>query len=247
MSDYPRILTAGDSALVVEFGNTIDPAVNRRVYDLAAAVEAAGISGVSELVPTYRSLLVGYDCLQTSYDETRSALEDLLSERSTQPAHDDTPAGTLFEIPVAYGGASGPDLERVAEHAGMSTDDVVEIHSAVAYRVYMLGFLPGFPYLGGMDGRIACPRLETPRLRVPAGSVGIAESQTGVYPMESPGGWQLIGRTPAPLFDPDSNPPAALAPGSFVRFVSKSATEIAEIESAVATGTYRVPSSEYRA
>ncbi len=247
MSDYPRILTAGDSALVVEFGDAIDPAVNRRVYDLAAAIEAAGVNGVSELVPTYRSLLVGYDCLETSFDETRSALEDLLSERSRQPAGDDTPSGTLFEIPVAYGGESGPDLGRVAEHAGMSTDEVVEIHSSVAYRVYMLGFLPGFPYLGGMDQRIACPRLETPRLRVPAGSVGSAESQTGVYPMDSPGGWQLIGRTPAPLFDPESEPPAALSPGSFVRFISKSATEIAEIESAVAGGTYRLPSSEYRA
>ena len=246
MSDYPRILTAGDSALVVEFGDAIDHAVNGRVYDLAAAVEAAGIHGVAELVPTYRSLLVGYDCLATTYDEARSALETLLAIHPEEPSGGDTSGATLFEIPVAYGGEDGPDLARVAEHAGLSEDDVVEIHSAAIYRVYMLGFLPGFPYLGGMDERIACPRLETPRLRVPAGSVGIAESQTGVYPVDSPGGWQLIGRTPAPLFDPASEPPAALAPGSFVRFVPTAPDEIGQIEASVAGGTYRLPSSEYR-
>lgn len=242
MSDQPRILTAGDAGLVVEFGSVIDPDVNRRAYEFAAALEAADLDGITELVPTYRSVLVHYDNLAVGHDELRAALEAILRQGTAPSANDQPRAPSLFEIPVAYGGEDGPDLQAVAGHAGLSPDEVVAIHSGRDYRVYMLGFLPGFPYLGGMDERIACPRLKTPRLRVPAGSVGIAESQTGVYPMDSPGGWQLIGRTPAPLFEPAAQPPVAIVPGSFVRFVPTEPAKIAAIEKEIEEGSYRLPS-----
>jgi KipI family sensor histidine kinase inhibitor len=150
----------------------------------------------------------------------------------------------VFELPVAYWGEHGPDLATVAQHNGISEDEVIRIHSSTAYRVYMLGFSPGFPYLGGMDSRIACPRLKTPRTRVPAGSVGIAESQTGVYPNASPGGWQLIGRTPVRLFDPAQAPPSVLQPGHFVRFAAVPPDQFAAIEAQVAKGEYVIKSSE---
>ena len=162
-----------------------------------------------------------------------------------------TGTASLYRVPVAYGGDDGPDLERVAEHAGMDAGQVVEIHSGGVHQVYMLGFLPGFPYLGGMDQSIACPRLETPRIRVPAGSVGIAESQTGVYPADSPGGWNLIGRTPVPLFDVSGTSrksrksPAAIEPGGFVQFVSTDPEEMAEIQAEISGGRYAIPVVEH--
>lgn len=215
--EYPRIVPAGDSAVLVEFGSGIDPDVNTRVYTLAGQIEAKNSPAVVELVPTYRSLLVQYDPLVSRYSEMVTFLSDLVagavdsSRRSAKP--------DVIELPVVYGGEDGPDLEAVAEHAGLSTHEVIEIHSGTGYRVYMIGFAPGFPYLGGLDERIACPRLKTPRIEVPAGSVGIAESQTGVYPNASPGGWQLIGRTAVKLFDPLKASPSLITPGSEVRFV----------------------------
>ncbi len=245
MSDQPRILVSGDSGIVIEFGDAIDPEVNRRVYQFAAAVEAANLEGIIELVPTYRSVLVHYDSVATGFDDLRRELLALMDNAAAASPLGEPRTSTLFEIPVSYGGEDGPDLATVAGHAGLSPDEVVKLHTGTDYRVYMLGFLPGFPYLGGMDPQIACPRLETPRLKVPAGSVGIAESQTGVYPMDSPGGWQLIGRTPVPLFDPDSDPPVAILPGSIVRFVATERSEIAAIEAAISAGTYRLPSREH--
>ncbi|MEX0763423.1 MAG: 5-oxoprolinase subunit PxpB [Dehalococcoidia bacterium] len=236
---WPRLLPAGDEAVVVEFGDAIDVSINERVYEFAETVQHAALNGVRELVPTYRSLLVQYDLEVVGYDDLVAELGRLASagaDHGTLPGR----SAEVFELPVGYGGENGPDLETVAQHAGMSPDDVVSIHSSVAYRVFMLGFAPGFPYLGGMDARIACPRLKTPRTRVPAGSVGIAESQTGVYPNDSPGGWQIIGRTPVPLFDPGADPPVVIQPGSHVRFVSVSGGELAEIETQVAQGNYQV-------
>ena len=221
---YPRIMPVGDSAVLIEFGPGIDPKVNDAVYILAQMM--AGM--IYEVVPTYRSLLAGYDPLKTSYDQ----LHGFLAKFGPKALELERNPGTVrtIEIPVVYGGEEGPDLGTVADHAGISGQEVVDIHSSVSYRVYMLGFAPGFPYLGGLDERIACPRLETPRLRVAAGSVGIAETQTGVYPNESPGGWQIIGRTAVKLFDPvsplsppppmsETGSPALITPGSEVRFV----------------------------
>ena len=244
MTAYPRILTAGDSGLVVEFGAEIDPAVNRSVYGFTAAFEEVAVTGVTELVPTYRSVLIHFDPLQLPPQRLQTEVDSVLAQLG------DTIAGTvrsapLYRIPVAYGGEDGPDLERVAEHAGMDADRLIEIHSGGAYQVYMLGFLPGFPYLGGMDQSIACPRLETPRVKVPAGSVGIAESQTGVYPADSPGGWNLIGKTPVPLFDPAKDPPAAIEPGSFVQFVPTGPDEIGTIRAEISAGGYTIPVAEH--
>ncbi|RPJ58957.1 MAG: 5-oxoprolinase subunit PxpB, partial [Acidobacteria bacterium] len=194
----PRILPAGDSGLVIEYGDRIDPAVNRRVRELFLALDQAAVPGVVDLVPTYRSLLVCYDPLAVSLGALSERVLDLDARRgelALAPPH-------VIDIPTVYGGEFGPDLGFVAQHNGLTEREVVEIHASADYLVYMMGFSPGFPYLGGMSERIAAPRLKTPRTAIPAGSVGIAQQQTGIYPVESPGGWQLIGRTPVRLFDP---------------------------------------------
>ena len=214
MYDSPRFLPAGDKTLVVELGDTIDPEINRRVHILTRAVERAAVPGVFDLVPTYRSLLVYYDPLTVSPSELQTRIveaEQSLDERAARKAR-------VVHVPTLYGGDYGPDIEFVAQNAGLSNEAVVDIHSSTDYLVYMMGFTPGFPYLGGMAEKLTTPRLETPRIEIPAGSVGIAENQTGVYPVASPGGWQLIGRTPLSLFDPLNDQPSLLDAGDYVRF-----------------------------
>lgn len=240
----PRILICGEDALVVEFGDAVDPAINDRVYALAESVEAAGHASVVELVPTYRSLLVQYDVELSTVDDMTSFLDGLVGRMGPVKDNDDNGPRRIYELPVKYGGEQGEDLDDVAEHAGVTADEVIAIHSGTDYRVFMLGFAPGFPYLGGMDERIATPRLASPRVRVPAGSVGIAESQTGVYPMASPGGWRLIGNTPVSLFDPASDPPVPFLPGSFIRFVPVTSEEAERVARQVADGTYDVHVTE---
>ncbi len=225
MQESPALLPCGDQALIVEFGDAIDAAVNRRVHDLAHAIESAGVAGVYDLVPTYRSLLVYYNPVRTGWRELEDSLRSLLSDTGDRVTS--TPRVVL--LPTLYGGEYGPDLEFVSENAGLSSDEVIELHSGTDYLVYMMGFSPGFPYLGGLDERLATPRLESPRLEIPAGSVGIAESQTGVYPVASPGGWQLIGRTPLRLFDETAEQPAVLQAGDYIRFVPLE-TEAAYVE-----------------
>ena len=215
------------------------------MYALARTIEAADNPSVVELVPTYRSLLIQYDAELSTVDEMTAFVNDRLATKSRSAGRQtngpsDPGPRRIFELPVSYGGEDGQDLDDVASHAGLTAAEVVAIHSGTDYRVYMLGFAPGFPYLGGMDERIAVPRLTTPRLRVPAGSVGIAESQTGVYPLASPGGWRLIGRTPVSLFDPNADPPVPFIPGSFIRFVPVSSEVAASVAEEVAAGTYRV-------
>jgi KipI family sensor histidine kinase inhibitor len=206
--------------LLIEFGDAIDYGINARVYALQRKIEASGINhAVEEFIPSYRSLLVEYDATEFSHHEMRDRISALIENAVSTAGSIVETSDEAIRIPVAYGGEYGPDLEVVADHAELSADDVISIHSGTDYHVFMLGFAPGFPYLGGMDERIACPRLATPRTLVPAGSVGIAETQTGVYPNASPGGWQLIGRTPMALFDVDVDPPAAMLPGNKVNFV----------------------------
>ena len=214
---YPRLVPAGDSAILIELGSEIDPEINSQVFALADSVEAAEIAAVVELIPTYRSLLVSYDPIISKYDEMRDRLNNFVTE--LEAIVEAAGESRIVELPVVYGSEDGPDLDSVAEHAGISVQEVIDIHSGVDYRVYMIGFPPGFPYLGGLDKRIATPRLKTPRISVPAGSVGIAESQTGVYSNASPGGWQLIGRTASALFDVNKSSPSLITPGSKVRFV----------------------------
>ena len=231
-----RFLPAGDSAVVAEFGNEISEAVNRCVHAFAAAVEKSGIPGIRELVPTYRSLMIHYDPRTIRYGELLTALSALSAEETA----DADAERHILVIPVLYGGEAGPDIGNVAEKNGLSPDEVIELHTGTDYRIYMLGFTPGFTYLGGMDPRLETPRLSTPRVKIPAGSVGIAGMQTGVYPIDSPGGWQLIGRTPVPFYDPSRPEPILPKAGWYICFRSVSGEEYKNIEHAVHEGTYRV-------
>ncbi len=214
--DAPRMLTAGEQGLVVEFGDGIDPAINARVRSMARFLVAEKIDGLLEMVTTYRSLMIFFDPLRVTRDSLARCVLRGAAFPGNIPRMEDT--GRTIRVPVCYGGEFGPDLDFVARFNGISPEDVVRIHCAASYPVYMLGFLPGFPYLGDVPARIAAPRLEKPRQRVSAGSVGIAGAQSGIYPLDSPGGWRIIGRTPLALFDPGSDRPFLLAPGDTVRF-----------------------------
>jgi inhibitor of KinA len=209
-----RIVPAGDSALIVEFEERIDHDVNARTIACAEAIQAAGVAGVRDVVPTFRSVAVYFDPLHTDSGALIACLEREAGQRPAPPSMARAPV----RIPVCYGGDLGPDLAGVAAFAGMSEVDVVGVHAGRTYRVFMLGFVPGFSYLGIVDERIAMPRHSTPRVRVPAGSVGIAGVQTGVYSAETPGGWQLIGRTPVKPFDPARSEPFLMKAGDAVEF-----------------------------
>ncbi|MFL5274760.1 MAG: 5-oxoprolinase subunit PxpB [Anaeromyxobacteraceae bacterium] len=229
--------SAGEGGLVVELGEGIDPAVNARVHRLARAVRERLADRVLEVVPTYRSLLVRHDPLRVARSALLREVEALVAELPEAPA-DPAAAARTVHVPASYGGELGPDLEDVARHAGLEAREVVELHASASYLVYMLGFTPGFPYLGGMSPRIAMPRLAAPRERVPAGSVGIGGVQTGIYPVESPGGWRIIARTPLRLFDPGADWPFLLAPGDRLRFVPVEHGELEDVARRVASRTY---------
>ena len=208
------IVPAGDAALVVEFEERIDSAISARGAALAEAIVAQGLAGIRDVVPTYRSVTVYFDPLQTDQQKLTETLHRLAAAAEAR----ELPRRPTISIPVCYGGDYGPDLAAVAAFARVSEADVIDIHAAATYRVMMLGFTPGFAYMGPVDARIAAPRLETPRRRVPRGSVGIAKEQTGIYPSETPGGWQLIGHTDAVLWDVHREDPALLVPGMWIQF-----------------------------
>lgn len=212
--DRPRILPCGEAALTVELGDRIAPEIHERVVALGKALE--GIPGVGALVPTYRSLFVEYDPLEISYEALCLRVEAAAAGATRAAAR--TEPSPVVEIPVCYHPDLGPDLEDLARRHGLTPAEVARLHTAPTYRVYMLGFTPGFLFLGGLDPRLHTPRRPEPRQRVAAGSVGIAGAQTGVYAIESPGGWQLIGRTPLRMFDPSRENPAVALPGMGVRF-----------------------------
>ena len=205
----------GDSALLVELGDKIDSAINQRVHALNALLQTNSIAGIIETVPAYCTLLIHYDPLILTFDQVTHWVRDKL----TQVDDSLNRKPSQLEVPTRYGGASGPDLEAVAVSKGISAADVVRIHSEREYTVYMMGFTPGFPYLGTLDERLIMPRLETPRTLVKAGTVAIAGSQTGIYPLDSPGGWHLIGWTPLKLFDPTSEAPFLFSPGDIIKFI----------------------------
>lgn len=207
----------GDRALLVEFGNTISLDVNRKVHALDRVISQIKLSGLEECVPTYRSLLVYYNPLEISYEQLVFKCKDLEAKLEEQAV---SARRHLVEVPVVYGGEYGPDLQYVAKYHNLDEEEIVQLHSSREYTVFMIGFIAGFPYLGEVADEIATPRLKTPRLRVPAGSVGIAEKQTGIYPCESPGGWQIIGCTPLKFFDVTKHPPALIQPGNTVKFKS---------------------------
>ena len=228
-----RFLSAGDRALVVEFGDAIDRMLSTAVLRLAACIAAAAIPGIVETVPTFRSLLVHYDPLLTTRAELEGSIA-LLLDRAPEPRR----TARLWHIPFCAEAEFAPDLAEVARLTGLSAEDVIARHSAVRYHVYMLGFLPGFPYLGDLPAELALPRRADPRLRVPAGSIAIATSLSAIYPFESPGGWHLIGTTPIRLFDIARPRPALLAAGDMVEFAPIDAARFGAIRRQVEDGDY---------
>jgi KipI family sensor histidine kinase inhibitor len=229
-----RFLSAGDTALTVEFGDTAELALSAQVLALDRRLTAAGLPGVVETVPTLRSLTVYYRPAATSAKLLKAAIAPLCEGLEGL-----APEGRCWQLPVAYGGEFGPDLEHVARHAQMTEQAVADLHASVGYRVYMIGFLPGHPYMGDLPALLRLPRRDTPRVAVPAGSVAIATSLTVVYPWESPGGWHILGRSPAPLFDAAWSPPSLLAPGDRVTFQSISPDDLKALRQRIARGEWR--------
>lgn len=236
MYEKGRYLMSGDKGLVVEFGNEISEEVNKKVRNLYLAIQRNQMPGIYEMIPTYRSLLIQYNPMVIEINRLISELTEI--EEALDSI--ELPKPRIVEIPTIYGGEFGEDLGFVAEHNGMSEEEVIKVHSSVDYRIYMLGFSPGFPYLGGMSEKLETPRLKTPRTKIPAGSVGIAGKQTGIYPMESPGGWQLIGRTPVKLYDPGSQTPIILQAGDYIRFVPVKKDEYDNICSLIEKNRYEI-------
>lgn len=232
-----KYLISGDRAIVIEFGNKISEKINSKVRAMMIAIDKKNIAGIVEMIPTYRSLMIHYNPLKVDFYFLCKEL------KSVEKQLDDIeiPLPEVIEIPTLYGGDYGVDIENVAKHNGLTVDEVVKIHTSKEYLIYMLGFTPGFPYLGGMDERIATPRLKTPRTKISGGSVGIAGSQTGIYPIDSPGGWQLIGKTPLKLYDPYREKPILLQSGNYIKFVPIDEQTYIKIEEAIKNNTY-----EYR-
>ena len=226
MHSAPRFYPMGDQALIVEFGDRIDPALSAHIAALARRLRDSSPIGVLDIVPAYTTLALHYDPAAVgSGTSPYEALAETIGTWLGTQSVETSAAGRLIEIPVCYGGAFGEDLEALARSHGLSAGEVIAIHSGTSYHVHMLGFVPGFAYLGGLDARLATPRRDTPRQSVPAGSVAIGGAQTGVYPLDTPGGWHIIGRTPLQLFKPDAAPPSLLNAGDAVRFVPISVTE----------------------
>lgn len=224
MSIYPL----GEQALIVRWGDTVTLQTIRKVQQLRQQLIREEWSGVIELTEAQHSLTIHYDPFIRSFEDWRSLLLDCIDRLPD----DEAEQGRLVEIPVCYGGSFGPDLAEVAKRCGLSEESVVRLHSDAVYLVAMIGFIPGFPYLLGLPKELAVPRRERPRTAVPAGSVGIGGSQSGIYPAEIPGGWQLIGRTPIQLFQPEQHPPSSLMPGDRVRFIPISGQDFARRERA---------------
>jgi KipI family sensor histidine kinase inhibitor len=214
----------GDRGLLLEFGDEISREINEKVRRMALAVQAEAIEGIIETVPTYRSLLIIYNPVILPIEDLKKRLKKIEGGLQTTPL----PEPKLTRIPVVYGGNYGPDLEEVAKYLHASPEEVVQLHCSKPYLIYMIGFMPGYPYMGELPQALVTPRLKTPRLLVPKGSVAIAQRQTGIYSMESPGGWQILGRTPVELFHPEKDPPALLQMGDFVQFYQISEKEFKE-------------------
>ena len=226
-----RLMASGDTALVVEFGDTIDREINARVLALADRIEAAAIPGVVEQVPTFRSLMVHYDPEVLLFDALARQVEAMLAGLSAKPH-----AKRLWQLPVCYGGELGPDLDDVARATALTAAEVIRLHAADTYHVYVVGFLPGWPYMGDLTEKLALPRRENPRVKVPMGSVCIAQHMTGVYPLESPGGWHLLGRTPVRMFDPRRANAVLLSPGDQVRFEPVAQAEFERLDALAERG-----------
>ena len=230
-----KILTAGDSSVLIQFGNTIDPEINYRISATVQMMREQHIVGVTDIIPAFCSLLINYDPRVITFAEIKERMEGILKMEIKAGAK----RKKVYEIPVCYGGEYGPDIQNIADHAGLSVEEVIDIHTSRDYLIYMLGFLPGFTYLGGLDERIHTPRLANPRIKIAAGSVGIGGSQTGIYPMDSPGGWQLMGLTPVKTYDPEREIPILVEGGDYVRFGGIDEDEFKRIKELVDRGEYQ--------
>lgn len=235
-----RLLPAGDRALAAEFGDTIDPEINNRVHALAHRIKAESVPGILELVPTFRSLLIHYDPEQISFRTLCNKVTELEKNAGTS----EVSARRVLHIPCCYGSHFGPDLKDMEKLTGLTRDEIISVHSSTDYKVYMLGFLPGFVYLGGLDKRIEAPRLSTPRVKIPKGSVGIGGSQTGVYPLDSPGGWRLIGSTPLEFYKADREEPVLCRAGDYIRFEPVSSSDYYDIRQMLLHDTYKLQITE---
>lgn len=235
MQSNIRILTAGDSSILVEFGKEISEEINRKITATVQLMKKQNIEGVVDVIPAFCSLLINYDPRVIAYEDIKERIQALLKVEVKGSAG----IKRIYEIPVCYGGEYGPDLLNIAKNAGLSEEEVIKIHSGRDYLIYMLGFLPGFCYLGGLDERIHTPRLANPRLKISAGSVGIGGSQTGIYPLDSPGGWQLMGMTPVKTYDPEREVPILVEAGDYIRFVPVDEEEYQRIKELVDRGEYQ--------
>ncbi|MEW8972989.1 MAG: 5-oxoprolinase subunit PxpB [Tissierellaceae bacterium] len=236
MYDEIKFIPAGDKSLVMEFGNSISPEINTKIRSMVTAIDESEFHGIEEVIPTYRSILIIYNPLIIDYQD----IIDKLKKMETHLNDTSNDKTRIIELPTVYGGEYGPDIEFVAKHNNLTVEEVIEIHSSIDYLLYMLGFTPGFGYLGGMSEKIETPRLQVPRTKIPAGSTGIAGKQTGIYPIDSPGGWQLIGRTPVKLYDPLAEPPVLLNAGDYIRFIPIDEEKYLEILNLVNKGKYEV-------
>lgn len=236
MDDF-RILKAADSALVIEFGSAIDRGVSDRVLALAETLTNAGLPGATEIVATFRSLCVNYDSLVTTGADLERAIAELVKDSGAS-----SQIRRLWDIPVCYDPPHAPDIEEVANSVGLTVTEVAALHAGTQYHVYMIGFVPGYPYMGDLPAKLRLPRRLDPRTRVPPGSLAIATSMTAVYPYESPGGWHLIGTSPVRFFDPESTRGALLGPGDAVKFRAVTGSEFSRIRLAVERDDY-VPES----
>lgn len=232
----PKCTSMSDTAMLVEFEAVINPSINGRVRRLMAGLTRKEIEGIVEIVPAYRSLLIHYDPCKITTMQLQGQVERVVEDLDLVVM----PRARKFYLPVCYDDTLGPDLAYVAEYHELTKDEVIAIHASRDYLVYTIGFLAGMPYLGELPERIATPRLEKPRTRIPVGSVAIAGNQTGIYPLESPGGWRIIGRTPIGIYTPKQDPPTLLASGDYVRFVPISLQEFEEIEKRRQTGDYQL-------
>ena len=225
MHEY-EILPCGDTAVLIRFEQKIDPEILRQVTMMTNAIKKAEINGILDIIPAYASILVCFDPLKTDMRSIISKIQKLKPEKQSEIEQ----GQRVVRIPVLYGKPFPEDLQHVADHAGLTIEEVIQIHTANTYPVYMIGFLPGFPYLGNLDERIHTPRRTEPRTDIPAGAVGIGGGQTGVYPISSPGGWHIIGRTPVKLYAPAEEQPVLLRSGDLIHFYSITEEEYEKIE-----------------